>query len=218
MTGKDIAIFGAGGFGREVLMLLHQINDAFPSWKIIGFYDDQPQTSVNGFGYLGNMEALNAVQEPLAVVLAVGDSQTRSRIRSRIHNPLVSYPTLIHPSVSLRPYQHVSLGEGCIICQGSIFTTNITLGRFALINLACTLGHDVQVGDFCSLMPGVNLGGYASLAAGVYVGTNATVLPSIQVGEATKVGAGAVVVKDLPPRCTAVGVPAHVIKVYDPLS
>lgn len=215
MTSKGIAIFGAGGFGREVLMLLHQINDASPTWQISGFYDDQPQTSVNGFGYLGTLEELNQVAEPLAVVLAVGDSQTRARIRSRIINPLISFPTLIHPSVSLRPYQYVSLGEGCVVCQGAIFTTNITIGPFGLINLSCTVGHDVRMADFCSLMPRVNLGGFVSLAPAVYLGTNATVLPSVQIGEATKVGAGAVVVKNLPARCTAVGVPAHVIKGYD---
>jgi sugar O-acyltransferase (sialic acid O-acetyltransferase NeuD family) len=218
MTGKDIAIFGAGGFGREVLVLLHQINAFSPTWRIKGFFDDQPQSCINGFDYLGDLEALNAFEEPLHVVLALGDSKIRARVRNRITNPRLLFPPLIHPSVPVQPYQYISVGEGSVICQGNILTTNITVGRFALINLSCTVGHDVRMGDFCSLMPGVNLGGYATLAAGVSLGTNATLLPAVHIGEESTVGAGAVVIKDLPPRCTAVGVPAHVIKQHDVLS
>jgi sugar O-acyltransferase (sialic acid O-acetyltransferase NeuD family) len=219
-TAKEIAIFGAGGFGREVLLLLHQINENTPSWHITGFFDDQPPHTpqINGMDYLGDTEALNALNRPLNLVIAIGDSRLRSRIRQQITNPLISFPVLIHPSVSVKPYQFIRIGEGTVICQGTILTTTISLGRFVIINLACTIGHDTDLGDYCSLMPRVNLGGNASLAPLVYIGTNASVLPSVRIGSGTTVGAGAVVIRDLPANCTAVGVPAQILKTYEPFS
>jgi len=63
-------------------------------------------------------------------------------------------------------------------------------------------------------MPHANVGGEAHLEAGVYLGTNATVINQVRVGTRTIVGAGAVAVRDLPANCTAVGVPAAVIKTH----
>src|SRR5688572_18178867 len=81
-----IAIVGAGGFGREVLLLLHQINQVRPTWQIQGFYDDntrQPAT-INGVPYLGPLADLLRVNTPLALVLAVGDPRVKARLRQQI--------------------------------------------------------------------------------------------------------------------------------------
>ncbi len=201
-AGRPLAIFGAGGLGREVLVLTHQINEDRPTWRLTGFYDDvQPAPDARlGLPYLGTTADLNAVSEPLHVTVAVGNSRSRAAVVARLTSPQLSFATLVHPGVACAPYQRVQLGAGCIISQGCILTTDIMLGRHVLLNLGCTIGHDAVLEDFCSLMPHANVGGAAHLAAGVYLGTNATVINQVRVGAHTIVGAGAVAVRNLPPR------------------
>ena len=210
----SLVIFGAGGLGREVLLLVQQLNEVQPSWQVRGFYDDHTPTTptVAGLPYLGSSTDLNATTEPLAVAVAVGSPAGRAAVVARLTSAQLSFPSLVHPGVALRPRQRVSLGEGCIIQQGCILTCDIVLGRFVLLNLGCTVGHDAGLADFCSLMPHANVSGAARLAAGVYLGTNATVIQGVQVGENTIVGAGAVAVRDLPANVTAVGVPAKELR------
>ncbi|TGE25692.1 acetyltransferase [Hymenobacter aquaticus] len=211
-----LVIFGAGGLGREVLVLVHQINAVRPTWQLTGFFDDQaPGTpTIHGVPYLGGSAELNSVAEPLQVVVAVGNGRSRAAIVRRLTSPRLRFATVVHPGVACQPYQHLQLGEGCIIGQGCILTTDIRLGRHVLLNLGCTIGHDAVLDDFCSLMPHANVGGEAHLETGVYLGTNATVINQVRIGARTIVGAGAVAVRDLPADCTAVGVPATVIKTH----
>jgi len=208
---RPLVIFGAGGLGREVLVLLRQLNEAGANWDVRGFYDDQPPAmpTIAGLPYLGSSADLNATTEPLAVAVAVGSSRSRAAVVARLTAGQLSFPTLVHPAVGLAAYQRISLGEGCIIQQGCILTCDIVLGRFVLLNLGCTVGHDAVLEDFCSLMPHVNIGGAAQLGVGIYLGTNATVIHAVQVGAGATIGAGAVVVRDLPAGITAVGVPAR---------
>ena len=211
---RPLAIVGAGGLGREIALLVAQLNElSGPTWDLRGFYDDRaPATPiVGGLPYLGTVADLNAVASPLAVAVAVGSSAARAAVVARLTSPQLSFPALVHPHVALRPAQRIALGAGCLIQRGCLLTCDITLGRFILLNLGCTVGHDSVLEDFCSLMPHVNVGGGAHLGAGVYLGTNATIIHQVQVGARAIVGAGAVVVHDLPADCTAVGVPAKPI-------
>ena len=208
---RPLAIVGAGGLGREIALLVAQLQEAGAAWDLRGFYDDRPPAAptVGGLPYLGTVADLNATPVPLAVAVAVGSSAARAAVVGRLTSAQLSFPALVHPQVALHPRQRISLQPGCLIQQGCLLTCDITLGRFTLLNLGCTLGHDVVLEDFCSLMPHTNVGGAAHLAAGVYLGTNATVIQQVRVGAGVTVGAGAVVVRDLPAGCTAVGVPAR---------
>jgi len=211
---KPIAIFGAGGLGREVLMLLHQINQAVPQWQILGFYDDDanPLPSILNFPYLGNLADLQKSNQDLAIVIAIANPVIKAQIRAKLNFPTITFPTLIHPTVINEAFQFNTIGEGTIICQGTILTTNIEIGKHVLLNLSCTIGHDTVINDFCALMPQANISGKVVLKQGVYLGANATVLPGIGIGENSIIGAGAVVTQPIPPKCTAVGVPARIIK------
>lgn len=212
--GAPLVIFGAGGLGREVLLLVQQLNELQPAWDVRGFYDDHaPATpTVAGLPYLGTAAALNATAEPLAVAVAVGSPAGRAAVVGRLTSAQLSFPVLVHPGVAVAPRQRLALGAGCIIQQGCILTCDIVLGRFVLLNLGCTVGHDAVLGDFCSLMPHANVSGAAQLETGVYLGTNATIIQGVRVGANTIVGASAVAVRDLPANVTAVGVPAKELR------
>jgi sugar O-acyltransferase (sialic acid O-acetyltransferase NeuD family) len=216
-TLTPLVIFGAGGLGREVLLLVQQINQSRPTWDVRGFYDDQaPATpTVAGLPYLGTNTDLNASSEPVAVALAVGSPAGRAAVVGRLTSEQLHFPVLVHPRVALASTQRIALGAGCIIQQGCVLTCDIALGRFVFLNLGCTVGHDAVLEDFCSLMPHANVSGAARLATGVYLGTSATIIQGVSIGAHTVVGAGAVVVRDLPANITAVGVPAREVKGSD---
>ena len=152
---QPLVIFGAGGLGREVLVLLTQLNDAGANWEVRGFYDDQAPAAptVAGLPYLGTAHDLTQTQEPLAVAVAVGSSASRAAVVARLTPPQLTLPALVHPGVRLAPTQRIALGAGCLIQQGCILTCDITLGRFVFLNLGCTIGHDAVLEDLCSLMP-----------------------------------------------------------------
>lgn len=209
---NKIAIIGGGGFCREVKCLIDDINAQAPTYDLVGFFDDSEDIKItNGIKYLGIIENINKIDYPLNLVIAIADPQIKKNIISKINNSNVAFPTLIHPSV-IKSNDEVVFGEGNVICAGSILTCNIIIGNYVIINLSCTVGHDSRIDDFCSLMPNVNVSGDVVLNELVYVGTSATIINKVSIGQKTIIGAGAVVAKDLPDNCTAVGVPAKAIK------
>lgn len=215
LSPQPIVIFGAGGMGREALVLLMQLNEAGARWQVLGFYDDRAPAAptVAGLPYLGTAADLNAVAGPLAVVVAVGSSRGRAAVVSRLTSAQLSFPALVHPLVPLKAYQRIALGEGCLIQYNCLLTCDIVLGRFVFVNAGSIIGHDVVLEDFCSIMPHANVSGGAHLGTGAFVGAGATILPGTRVGAHATVGAGAVVVRELPASVTAVGVPAKVVAV-----
>lgn len=214
---KDIAIFGVGGFGREVLALIKDINKVEPTWNIVGFFDDgyEKGVMVNGYPNLGKTEDLNNWETPLSLAVSIGSPVIKKKILGKITNPLVDYPTLIHPTVWIGDKDFVEIGNGCIICAGNMITTNIKIEDFVILNLECTVGHDTIIKKYAAFMPSVNISGEVIIGEGVYVGTGAKIINQLEIGEYTIVGAGAVVSKSLPPHCTAVGVPAKPIKFHE---
>lgn len=213
---KDIVIIGAGGFGSEVAWLIEDINRVKKEWNIVGFVDDNQEiqgTQVNGYRVVGNVEWLK--EQKLNVVNAIGDPITKKKIMQKLENSMNTYPVLVHPSVIYS--DKVSFGEGSIICAGNIITVNIKIGKHVIINLDCTIGHDAELGNYTTLLPSVNVSGYVTTKECVNVGTGSAIIQGVTIWENTVIGAGAVVVKDLPPNCTAVGAPAKPIKFHDNL-
>lgn len=213
---KNIAIIGAGGFGREVKTILDDCNKKEPEFQFVGFYDDgiEKGTIVNGYPVLGGMDDLNRVTETLYVALGVGDPKTKAKIVEKLNNPKIQYPTIIHPTAIIGN-DEVTIGQGTIICAGCILTCNINIESFVTLNLMCTVGHDTHIEAFASFMPAVNISGEVKIMEKVYVGTGAKIINQLEIGAETIVGAGAVVSRSLPEKCTAVGIPAKPIKFHE---
>ena len=209
----DIVIYGAGGFGRETALMLRQINEVQSTWNIIGFCDDNfnKGVMVNGLPVIGGLRKLNEYESNLSVVIAVADPSARKKIKEQLRNPRIRYPQLIHPGVLLGAVESNRVEEGAIIAAGNILTTEIHIGKFAIINLSCTIGHDVTVGQYSSIMPGCSLSGMVTIGSEVLVGTGARILQNLRVGDRSRVGAGAVVTRDVVSDTTVVGIPASAV-------
>lgn len=211
---KDIAIFGAGGFGREVLTIINDINKCCRTWNFIGFFDDGKKKGdlIHSYPVLGGVQDLNNWKTPLSVVIAIGSPEVKKIIVEKICNSYISYPTIIHPSVLIGDNNSVEIGDGCIICASNIITTDSRIGSFVILNLACTVGHDTVIGDYSSFMPTCNISGEVNIGEGVYCGTGAKIINQKNVGKLSTIGAGAVVIRDVPDNAVVAGVPAKVIK------
>lgn len=207
MSLTDIAIVGAGGFGRETALLIRQINKFSPSWNFLGFYDDAVDKIEHAEKILGNVDDLRHVTDSLAIVIAVADPASRKALRRRIANPAIHFPSLIHPGALSGDDQNV-MGEGCILTAGCILTTRIQLGDFVIVNLLTSIGHDVVVGSYSSIMPNVSISGFVKVGEGCFIGSGARILQNLSIGNNATVGAGAVVNRPVEPNTTVVGVPA----------
>lgn len=212
---KDLYIIGAGGFGREVAWLVRRINEVKPIWNIKGFIDDNPALLgqiFDGYSVIGNCEYLVSLSESFSniyCICAVGGAKTRKKIVEKIRSK-ACFATLIDPSVNMS--ESVDVGNGTIICAGTIITVNEKIGDHVIINLDCTIGHDDVIDDFVTLYPSVNVSGSCHLYECVEMGTGSQIIQGLNIGAGSIVGASACVVTDLEPEVTAVGCPAKIIK------
>jgi sugar O-acyltransferase (sialic acid O-acetyltransferase NeuD family) len=207
---KEIAIYGAGGLGREILSLLKTLAE----WDVVGFFDDglDKGAAVNNVPVLGNLHDLINHKSALRIVLAVGDPVIKSRLVHSLNaNPLLEYPVLIHPNAILQDRESITLGQGIVITAGVVLTTGIHVGDHVLLNLNATIGHDVRIGTCSSVMPGVNIAGGVTIGANVLIGSGANVLNGLAIGDNARIGSGAVVTRRIEKDQTVVGVPASSI-------
>lgn len=209
---KDLYIIGAGGFGREVALIVERINSIKPTWNLKGFIDDNETLwgSKEGEYYVfGGCEYLSALED-VYVVCAVGSSNVRKKIIEKLKDTSVKFATLVDPSVLYS--NSVKIGEGAIVCAGTIITVNVNIGDHVIVNLDCTIGHDAVIDDFVTIYPSVNVSGNVLIGECSELGTGTQIIQGKKVISNTIIGAGAIVVKDCKESGTYVGSPAKKIK------
>ncbi|HEY3406230.1 MAG TPA: acetyltransferase [Ohtaekwangia sp.] len=206
---QDIIIYGAGGFGREVNLLLRQINSHSPQWQVKGFCDDGKRAGelVDDLPVLGDMNYLKG-RMGHALILAIADPMVRKEIFNRIADFKLEFPALIHPRAEVDTTVN-RIGKGSVITAGCCFTTGIDVGDFVIVNLSCTIGHDVRLGNFSSVMPGSNISGNVSVGECTLIGTGAKILQNLSLGSNARLGAGAVMTRSFGDNCLLKGIPAR---------
>lgn len=212
MSANQIAVYGAGGFGREVAWLAQSAVIGGEGVEVVCFIDDDEAVCgaiLNNFEVLPLFQA-NEKYPDACVVSGIGVPKIRELTMGKARAAGFGYATLVHPRTEMSKW--VEVGEGSVICAGNILTTNITLGRHVQINLDCTIGHDVIMGDYATLAPGVHVSGYVHIGKRAYIGTGAVIINGTQdnpivIGDDVVIGAGACVTKSI--SCgTWGGVPA----------
>lgn len=207
---KEIVIIGVGGFGREVVWLIDRINEISPTYKILGYVDDNKAShgkTIDEYQVLGDCEWLNNQKGEIYAVCAIGSSAIRKQVIEKLTN--VKFATVIDPNVQMS--KKVNIGEGTIICAGTIITVDITIGNHVIINLDCTVGHDTVLEDYVTLYPSVNVSGNTRLGECVEMGTGSQTIQGLDICNDAIVGAGAVVVRDIWEPGTYVGIPVKKI-------
>jgi len=213
---KNVAIYGAGGFGREIACLVKEINQQNPDspWNLIGFFDDGiPIGSANEYGViLGGIDELNNYRKPLAVVMAIGKPAILSLLIGKINNPLVEFPNIIAPEMRYLDKNNLSMGIGNIFFSKCSLSCNVHIGDFNIFNGTISVGHDTTIGNFNILMSGVRLSGEVIIGDLNFFGIYAVVLQQNRIGNNTIIGTGSVVMRNTKDNSTYFGNPAKKFK------
>lgn len=218
-----LIIYGAGGFGMEVLdwmvdshaKLSDVLGTARRPLAPVIFVDDQPPPLLGRNHVVWAPEAVQFGKEDHLVV-AIGNGEARQRVLGKFSaNEMTLTPRKLVP---LRQgFRHISsvvastvgMGRGVIMAPFSLVSHNVDVGEGCVINSHSAVGHDCSLGPYCTLAGHVTICGHVKLGELVSVGAGATILPGLSVGAGATVGAGAVVVQDVEPGDTVFGNPAR---------
>jgi sugar O-acyltransferase (sialic acid O-acetyltransferase NeuD family) len=205
MPKQEIAIYGFGGFGREVRQLIALIE----SYKFIGYFDDKFnfEGSENNDCILGNSKTLNKWSKKLSVVIAIGNPSILFQMKQKITNVNIVFPNIIHPDIIYDETLN-NLGVGNIIMQQSIFTCDITIGDFNVFNTRCGVGHDVKIGSFNVFNPNVQISGNVKIGDSNFFGVNSCVLQNIAIGSENVIGACSLLTRKISDKQKYFGIPA----------
>jgi sugar O-acyltransferase (sialic acid O-acetyltransferase NeuD family) len=212
---KDIAIYGAGGLGRETMFVIEKINKLQQTWNVIGFFDDEKVVGDIIAGdkqILGGIEKLNEWEEELAIVLSFGNPDTIFRVRDKITNSLITFPNIIYPDLWLTDVNSFSLGIGNVIQGGCIFSCDVSIGNFNLFNGFANLGHDVKIGSYNTFMPAVRISGGVTIGNKNLFGVSSIVLQQLKIDEGVVLSPGSVLLHKPQNNSTYIGNPAKLLK------
>jgi sugar O-acyltransferase (sialic acid O-acetyltransferase NeuD family) len=212
-------VIGAKGFAKEVLEVLHQLNQL----ENICFYDDVNE-DIGDFLYdrfpiLKNEEEAQAFFKKVGpeFTIGIGNPQLRFKLYEKFIKLGGLYVSTIHPKAEIGMYE-VAIGRGSNVLSNSVFSNSVTIGKGCIVYYNVVITHDCVVEDFVELSPNVLLLGNVRVCAFSHIGANATILPNVKIGKNVVIGAGSVVTKDVPDNVLAYGSPAKVMKLLSPLN
>jgi len=207
---KKLLIVGAGGFGREMHAWALQHPDHGRDWIFAGFLDDNP-AALADFAAFAPVRPLTG-HRPAAdevFLCGLGLPPQKEKLVAPLLAAGATVLTFIHPRAWVG--ERVRLGVGVVLCPGAIVTADVELGDFVMVNLHATVGHDARIGAWSTLSAHCDVTGGVQVADRVFMGSRVSIIPGRKVGARAVLGAGAVVITDVPPGVTMVGNPAKVL-------
>jgi sugar O-acyltransferase (sialic acid O-acetyltransferase NeuD family) len=209
----NIVLIGASGHAH----LLIEVIEKEGRVAIAGMLDrDLPVgTDCMGYQVLGcerDLPAVMRTHDVGAAMVAIGDNWVRRRVVERLREivPGLRFERAVHPSAQIA--RGAEIGEGAVVMASAVLNANARLGRHCFVSTKASLSHDSVMGDFSSLGPNATTGGAVRIGAGTAIALSADVIHGITIGEHTVIGAGSVVLKNMPDRVVAYGIPARVIR------
>jgi len=210
---RQLVIVGYAGFGREPYALIQALQRAGADWQDLGFVTDAPADAdivrVHRLGcrVLATVNDLAKYADCFDAVVAIGSGLACMEITERLSTSLVSWAILVHPESTLRA--DVEVGEGSIVFAGARLSTGITVGRYVYIDQNVTARHDAPLGDFSRINTQGSISGSVTIEISALQGAGASILQKREVGAFAVVGAGPVVVRDVPRGSIVKRVPAR---------
>jgi sugar O-acyltransferase (sialic acid O-acetyltransferase NeuD family) len=209
MNPQKVYVYGASGHGKVVADIMLACKDI----RLAGFVDDRAEmrsARVLGFPVLGDGDWLRqeAGRMRVAVGLGIGDNCARQRVAEKCLAWGMELVTLVHPSAQIS--ESAQLGPGTVVMAQAVINPGVVTASGVIVNTAAVVEHDVEIGAYAHVCPNAAMGGASRLGEFSQLGMGVVVIQCVRIGSHTIVGAGAVVVRNLPDRVVAFGIPAQV--------
>jgi len=201
----DLSILGAGGHAKVAIETATRCG-----FNPIAVFDDDERligTTVLGIPVVGPISSLSLPHSTPAFI-AIGSNRVRMLLHQKLGH--LRWVTLVHPTAYVCPTSRIA--PGTLICAGAIIQPDVVIGEQSIINTGANIDHDCRIGNFVHICPGVNLAGGVSIGDGTMIGIGSSAIPLKCIGAWSIVGAGSVVINDIPEKSKAVGVPARIIE------
>lgn len=145
----------------------------------------------------------------VGAALAIGENQARVRLAQKVIGAGLELPVIVHPWAYVSP--SASVGAGTVVCAGAVVQPGARISSLCILNTSSSVDHDCEVNEGVHLSPGARLAGECKIGTQAWLGMGSVCCPGVTIGAKAIIGAGAVVIRDIPAECTAVGVPARPI-------
>lgn len=212
------AIYGSGGYAREVMPLLRDYVKLISkiSNNKLYFIDDylEKGSVINDSNVLAFHELISKFSDSkIHCCVAIADKDVREKLTNKCLKNGIQMMSIRSKSVVM---DEVKLGEGSVLSPFVTITSNVSIGKSFHANIYSYVAHDCVIGDYVTFAPAVKCNGNVHIGSGVYVGTGAIIHPGtkdkpIIIGKNSKVAAGAVVTKSVPENVTVIGNPAQIL-------
>ena len=205
----ELVIWGASGHAKVVADVAQNAG-----YRVVGFVDDlRPEldgTTFFGARIVGTRQGLLTLRDQglRHVVIGFGHCRGRMAVAKWAAEQGFVLPTLVHPSAVVAT--SAQLGPGTVVAAGVVVNPDAVIGANAILNTSCSVDHDCQLADGAHICPGTRLAGDVTVGEASWVGIGSAVREGVRIGQDVMVGAGSVVVSDLPDRVVAFGSPARV--------
>lgn len=206
MSNPPVVVIGAGGHAKVCIEILRSAGETVA--YCIGT-NDAPPHCLNVDVLLGDHHLAHLREQGYhRVFVAIGSNALRDRLANLALKQgydlinAVSSHAIISPSAAL--------GRGIAVMPGAVINAESFIHDLAIINTGATIDHDCRIGRATHIAPQSALAGTVTVGTRSFLGIGCRVIPNIHIGDCVTVGAGAVVVQDLPSNVTAVGIPAKI--------
>ena len=210
-----IGVYGASGFGKEVMPLVRQQFPTLATDNFVFIDDGQAGNSLNGYAVLSYQDFLAKPNTHKAVTIAIANSQVREKLAARLTQDNIQHLAIQASNTVI--LDEVEIGEGSLLCPFTCLTSNIKIGKFFHANIYSYIAHDCVIGDYVTFAPGVKCNGNIHIQDHAYIGTGAVIKQGtpdkpLVIGKGAVIGMGAVVTKSVPAGVTVVGNPARILE------
>ena len=204
---KDkLIIIGASGHGKVVADIAIKMN----KWQSIAFFDDDESIKTSmGLEVIGKTADAFTYKDEADFFVAIGSNATREKIQEKLIEQGLSVVSLIHPSAVIGT--DVEIGIGSVVMAGVVVNSSSRIGKGCIVNTSSSLDHDNVIKDYVHISPGVMTAGSVEIGKSTWLGIGSVVSNNVNICSGCKLGAGAVVVKDITEPGTYVGVPVRKI-------
>ncbi|MEG1710027.1 MAG: acetyltransferase [Acinetobacter sp.] len=210
-----IGVYGASGFGKEVMPLVRQQFPILGKDDFIFIDDGRAGTHLNGYSVLSYTDFIKQPVSNKLVTIAIANSSVREKLVTQLNQDNIQHLSIQASNTVV--LDEVEIGEGSLLCPFTCLTSNIKIGKFFHANIYSYVAHDCVIGDYVTFAPGVKCNGNIHIEDHAYIGTGAIIKQGtpdkpLIIGKGAVVGMGAVVTKSVPPGVTVIGNPARILE------